>query len=132
MDNDKLTRRQGNTDFHFCTAVPPWLSGEVPGYVFLNIFPSEVPATVSGKLQEELLLVVSVSKMPDIAPYIMSISPGHGNYSFRKSILHKKNATLRMQMPRFIGILYLIPIIYFDLSWSAPHSLSVIFLLNFL
>ena len=90
MDNDKLTRRQGNTDFHFCTAVPPWLSGEVPGYVFLNIFPSEVPATVSGKLQEELLLVVSVSKMPDIAPYIMSISPGHGNYSFRKSILHKK------------------------------------------
>ena len=98
-NNDKLTRRQGNTDFHFCTAVPPWLSGEVPGYVFLNIFPSEVPATVSGKLQEELLLVASVSKMPDIAPYIMSISRRHGNYSFRRSILHQKNATLRMKIP---------------------------------
>lgn len=29
--NDKLTRRQGNTDFQPCTAAPPWLSGEVPG-----------------------------------------------------------------------------------------------------
>jgi len=30
-DNNKLTRRQGNTDFHPGTAALPWLSGEVTG-----------------------------------------------------------------------------------------------------
>jgi len=29
--NDKLTRRQGITEIQFCTAAPPWLSGEVSG-----------------------------------------------------------------------------------------------------